>query len=138
MRGGQTNLLRNTKTKAGAVQIRIHRFYHAGQLVGDFIAMADSSGFTSEAGSSYSLSFEFWPSKEVRSAVIGSKDGVVLDAFNCTNGVFSPAESSVIQKANAVGADLKQLFDPKHVRKTSPEDFVREAEDLVQKHKESK
>jgi hypothetical protein len=135
-RDGLTNLVRNTKLKAGAVQIRIHRFYHGGQLVGDFVATADSSGFTSEAGSPYSVSFEFWPSREVRSAVIGTKDGVVLDAFTCTNGIFSPVESSVIQKANAIGADMKQLFDPEHVRKTSPEEFLREAEDLVQKHKD--
>jgi hypothetical protein len=138
-RGGHTNLVRRTRTKLGTVgtaQIRIHRFYHDGQLVGDFVATPDSSGFTTEAGSPYSVSFEFWPSKEVRSAVIGTKDGVVLDAFTCTNGVFSPVESSVIQKANAVGADVKQLFDPKHVRQTSPEDFAREAEDLVQKHKD--
>src|SRR5258708_2720391 len=38
-RGGQTNLVRHTKTKAGVIQIRIHRFYHAGSLVGDYAAM---------------------------------------------------------------------------------------------------
>ena len=135
-RDGQTNLVRSTKTKAGVVQIRIHRFYHSGQLLGDFVAMPDSSGFTTEADSPYSVSFEFWPTKEVRSVVIGTKDGVALDAFTCTNGVFSPVASSVIQKANAVGSDMKQLFDPKHVRKTSPEDFVREAEGLIEKHKD--
>lgn len=135
-RDGQTNLVRRTKTKAGVLQIRIHRFYHDGVLVGDYVAMQDSSGFTTEAGSPYSVSFEFWPSKDVRSAVIGTKDGVVLDAFACTNGIFSPVESSVIQKANAVIGDMKQLFNPEHVRKTSPEDFVREAEDLIKKHKD--
>ncbi|GEM_PF-1249337 len=135
-RDGQTNLVRNTKTKAGVVQIRIHRFYHGGSLVGDFVAMSDSSGFTTEAGSPYSVSFEFWASKEIRSAVIGTKDGVILDVFTCTNGIFSPVEGSVIQKANAIGADMKQLFNPEHVRKTSPGEFVREAEDLIKKHKD--
>src|SRR6267143_4530403 len=57
-RDGQTNLVRNTKTTAGALQIRIHRFYHGGALVGDFVAMPDSSGCTTEANSPYSLSFE--------------------------------------------------------------------------------
>jgi hypothetical protein len=136
MRDGQTNLVRNTNTKAGIVQIRIHRFYHDGLLVGNFTATPDSSGFTTEAGSPYAVSFEFGPTKEVKSAVIGTKGGVVLDAFNCTNGIFSPVESSVIRKANDVGADMKQLFAPEHVQKTSPEDFAREAEDLIRRHKD--
>jgi hypothetical protein len=59
-----------------------------------------------------------------------------LDLFRCTNGIFTPVEGTVIQKANAVGGDMKQLFDPEHVRKTSPEGFVREAQDLIEKHKE--
>jgi hypothetical protein len=133
---GQTNLVRNTATKAGVVQIRIHRFYHGGSLVGDFVAMPDSSGFTTEAGTPYSVSFEFDASKSVKSAVVGTKDGVVLDAFSYTNGIFTPVELSVLQKANAVGADMKQLFDAEHVRKTTPEGFVREAQDLIEKHKE--
>src|ERR1044071_9536125 len=57
-RDGLTNLVRHTKTKAGVVQIRIHRFYHAGNLLGDFVAMPDSSGLTTEAGTVYSVSME--------------------------------------------------------------------------------
>ena len=135
-RDGQTNLVRSTATKAGVVQIRIHRFYHDGALVGDFVAMPDSSGFTTEAGTPYSVSVEFDTVRNPKSAVIGTKDGVVLDAFSCTNGIFSPVERSVLRKANAVGADMKQLFDPEHVRKSTPEGFVREAEQLIEKHKE--
>jgi hypothetical protein len=135
-RDGQTNLVRTARTKAGAVQIRIHRFYHEGVLVGDYVSMPDSSGFTTEAGSPYSVSFTFWPSKDIRSAVVGTKEGIVLDAFNCTNGIFSPVESSELRKANEVGTDMKQLFAPEHVRKTSPEDFAREAEELVGRHKD--
>lgn len=56
-RDGQTNLVRHTKTKAGVVQIRIHRFYHGGALVGDYVAMPDSSGLTTEAGTPYSVSW---------------------------------------------------------------------------------
>jgi hypothetical protein len=107
-RNGQTNLVRDTKTKAGALQIRVHRFYHAGSLVGDFVAMPDSSGLTIEAGSPYGVSFEFGPSRELKSAVIGTKDGEILDAFACTNGVFYPDESSRIRKANAFMEGAKQ------------------------------
>ena len=135
-RDGQTNLVRNTATKAGAVQIRIHRFYYGGALVGDFVAMPDSSGFTTEAGSPYSVSFEFDTSHKPKSAVIGTKDGVVLDAFSCTNGIFAPVERSVLQKANELFGDMKPMFDPDHVRKASPEDFGREVEKLIEKHKE--
>jgi hypothetical protein len=135
-RGGQTNLVRNTATKAGVVQIRIHRFYHGASLVGDFVAMPDSSGFTTEAGTPYSVSLECDASRNPKSVVIGTKDGVILDAFSCTNGIFSPVESSLLEKANAVGADMKQLFDPEHVRKSTPEGFVREAERLIEKHSE--
>src|ERR1041384_1740109 len=133
-RDGQTNLVRDAKTKAGVVQIRIHRFYHGGSLVGNFVAMPDSSGCMTEAASPYAMSFEFDESQNVRSAVIGTKDGVVLDFFRCTNGIFVPVERSVIQKANSGGADMRQLFDPEHVRKTSPKGFVREAQDLIEKH----
>lgn len=136
MRDGQTNLVRRTKSKAGELQIRIHRFYHSGALVGDYVAMRDSSGFTTEAGTPYSVSFEFWPSKDIRSAVVGTKDGVILDAFTCTNGVFSPADSSVIAKANGITQDLRPLFSPPHVTNTSPQKFGREVEQFIKKHQE--
>jgi hypothetical protein len=135
-RDGQTNLVRHSNTKAGAVQMRHHRFYYGGLLVGDFIAAPKFSGFTTEADSPYSVSFEFGPSREVKSAVIGTRDGGILDAFMATNGVFYPAENSLIHKANDIGADLKELFAPEHVRKTPPEDFVRDAERLIETHKD--
>ncbi len=109
-RDGQTNLVRRTKTKAGVVQLRIHRFYHGGLLVGDFVSMSNSSGFTTEAGTPYSMSFEFDASKTVKSAVIGTKDGVVVDVFNCTNGIFSPVESSIITKVNSAGSQVQEVM----------------------------
>jgi len=110
-RNGQTNLVRNTKTKSGVAQIRIHRFYHGGVLVGDYVATQNCSGVISEAGSPYSLSLEFGPGNIVKSAVIGSKDGEVLDAFSCTNGVFSPVESSRIGAANATGKAVREELE---------------------------
>jgi len=135
-RDGQTNLVRYTSTKSGAVRIRIHRFYYHGLQSGEFVASPKSSGFTSEAGSPYMVSFEFWPSKDVRSAVIGTKDGVILDAFTCTNGVFSPEDSSLITKANAFTEDLRPLLSPAHVTNTPPDSFGREVEQFVQKHQD--
>lgn len=100
-RDGQTNLVRSTSTKDGVVQIRFHRFYHGGSLVGNYyyFATQDSSAFITEAGIPYSLSFEFGPSNQLTSAVI-NKDRMIVDAFSCTNGLFYPAEVSRIQQAN--------------------------------------
>jgi len=98
--------------------------------------MRDSSGLTTEAGIPYSLSLECDASRTPKSVVIGAKDGVILDAFSYTNGVFSPVDSALLTKANAVGADMRELFDPEHVRKTTPEGFVRDAEKLIEKHQE--
>lgn len=110
-RDGKTNLVRHTKTKAGVVQIRIHRFYHAGSLVGDYVAMPDSSGFSTEAGTPYSVSVESEASHKPKSVVIGTKDGVILDAFTYTDGVFSPVESSLLTKANTVGSEVREEME---------------------------
>lgn len=134
-RNGQTNLVRSTRMKDGVVQIRVHRFYHGGSLVGDYVAMKDSSGFTTEAGCPYSVAVEFRPSKEVRSVVFGT-NGVTLDAFMATNGVFSPADATLIRKANSFTEDLRPLFSPAHVTNTPPEDFGREVEQFIEKHKD--
>jgi hypothetical protein len=136
LRDGQTNLVRQTKTKAEVAGITIQRFYHGGILIGDYVSMKDSSGFTTEAGIPYSVSFEFWPSKDIRSAVIGTKDGQILDAFNCTNGLFFPCETSMINKANGITKDLSKLLSPTHVTNTAPEKFGKEVEEFIKKHKD--
>jgi hypothetical protein len=137
-RDGQTNLVCRTTTKTGTVQFRVHQFHYGGHLVGDFMQLPDSSVFRAEAGSSCSVAIEFDSSGNPKSAGITAKNGVVLDMFSYTNGGFVPTERSVIQKTNekakAMDADLRQLFDPKHLHKTPPEDFVREAEGLIEKH----
>jgi hypothetical protein len=132
-RDGQTNLVRQTKTKAGVVQIRIQKFYHGGVLVGDYVAMKDSSGFTTEASIPYSVSFESGHSNELRSIVIGTKDGVILDAFSCTNGLLYPIDVIRIQQANELfGTNI----DVEHVRKISSAEFIKEQEEWVRKYKE--
>ena len=131
-RDGQTNLVRRSKTTTGVVQIRIYRFYHDGVHVGDYVTMRDSSGFTTEANCPYSVSFEFSRSKELASAVIGSKDGAILDAFSCTNGLLCPDEASRIQQANELGADI----DVEHIRSTPTSEFIKEQEEWVKKYKQ--
>jgi hypothetical protein len=111
-RDGQTNLIRNTVIKAGVVQFRVHRFYHGGRPVGDFVALPDSSGFTSAAGSLYSVGFEFGTSKDVMSAVIATKNGIIMDAFTCTNGIFSPVQNAFITRANSAGSGGRPELEP--------------------------
>ncbi len=126
LRGGQTNHVRQTKTQAEVVGITIQRFSHGGILIGDYVSMKYSSGFNTEAGIPYSVSFQFWPSKDIRSAVIGTKDGEILDAFTCTNGLFFPCEASMIKEANGITKDMSKLLSPTHVTNTTPENFGKE------------
>ncbi|MGD0536779.1 MAG: hypothetical protein ABSC03_03935 [Verrucomicrobiota bacterium] len=131
-REGQTNLVRFISAKPEAMQM--HRFYYRGLLVGEFVAAPKSSGFTTEAGSPYSVSCEFGPSREVKSVMIGTKEGVILDAFMATNGVFYPADISTIQKWNDINGDLSKLLLPAHVTNTTPGQFRHEVEQLIETH----
>ncbi len=134
-RDNKTNLVRRTKTKAGTVQGRIHKFYHDGFLVGEYDAFGDSSGFSTEAGTPYAVTIEFWPSKDARSVVIGT-NGVILDAFMCTNGMFYPADISAIRKANDIGGDMSKLLSPANVTNTTPDEFRHDIEQSIKKHKD--
>src|SRR5437879_236369 len=81
-RGGQTNLVRQTQTKAGTVRVRVHWFYRDGARLATHVMTPDSSAFVPEAGARYSVSLEFSPSKDVRYASIGRNDGYILDGFS--------------------------------------------------------
>jgi hypothetical protein len=107
-RDGETNLIRIIKTGPSGV-LRIHRFYHAGQVVGNFVAFAQESTFNTEA-TPYCMSLKYGPSGEIRSATIGDREGVLLDEFAYTNGVFSPVERAVIERENAKGEHMKPMF----------------------------
>lgn len=112
-RDGQTNLVRTTKvTPRGVTQVA--HFYHAGQLVGNFLSMEadpESPTFNTETGP-YCMSLNFWSSGAIRSAQIGDKSGVLLDEFTYTNGVFSPAERAIIERERAKGKHMKPKFAP--------------------------
>jgi hypothetical protein len=131
-RNGQTNLVRTTVIRADEVQMRMQKFYVRGLDVGEYVAMKDSSGFTTTAGIPYSASFAFGLSNEIKTAVVGTKDGVILDAFSYTNGLFYPEDGSIIVKANQLSRDMQPLFSPAHVTNTAPEDFGKEVEKFIQ------
>src|SRR5882724_13449101 len=102
-RGGQTNLVRRTHTKDGVVLFRTQNFYHNGTEMGAYtfqIANGTNTMIGSTPGAPCSLIFVLDSSNRQRSAQIRATNLVMLDWFLCTNGVFYPADSSLIQKAN--------------------------------------
>jgi hypothetical protein len=107
-RDSQTNLVRTTISRHGAVEGQFHKFYHDGALVGEFWYVRDSSGFITEAGSPYSVIGKQWPSKGVSQAFICTKDRVVLDYFSATNGVFYPADRAAVRDANKMTTEMSK------------------------------
>jgi hypothetical protein len=114
-RDGQTNLVCFTHTKNGAVCFRNQNFYHNGTLVGGFMDDTKYSGTLSfgNAPYPYQLGFVFDNlSHEITSASIQG-NGRILDTYECTNGIFYPADASLIRGQN--GDDTKDwhTFDSK-------------------------
>ncbi len=95
-RDGLTNLIRITRIDPRQGEVRACHFYHAGQLVGNFVAFPQESIFNTEAGP-YCMSLKYGPAGEIRSAMIGDKDGVLVDEFSCTNSVFIPMQGPLRQ-----------------------------------------
>ncbi len=104
-RDGRTNLVRVLKRNSQSV-MWVYRFYHAGQLVGNFVVFPEESIFNTEA-SPYCMSLKYGPAGELRSAKIGDKQGLLLDEFYYTNGVFAP----VLGPLRQVGL-MKPKFAP--------------------------
>jgi hypothetical protein len=102
-RDGQTNLVRQTQMKDGVISLRSQSFYHNGTEVGNYIyetANGTNTGIASTAGSPYYFNVMFDSFMKPRSAHIVATNLVMLDWFLCTNGVFYPADSSLIREAN--------------------------------------
>ena len=94
-RDGQTNLIRITNVRAGQVWW-VYHFFHAGQLVASFVADSTSSRFNTEV-SPYCVSLRYSQSGRIESAAIGTKDGVYLDEFSYSNGVFAPVPGPIVR-----------------------------------------
>ena len=101
-RDGQTNLVCDTRTKNGALIARIQTFYHDGSKIGASLTWAtpDVQDYEAEAGSPYSLTFRAHSPNDTGFVYVHAKDGSYVDVFTCTNGVYYPAESSLIARLN--------------------------------------
>jgi hypothetical protein len=100
-RDGQTNLVRTTKTEDGVVAARIQKFYHDGEFVAVHLFVSRPANMARESfsttESSYSVSLDFSPTKDIERVIISRKKGNVLDGFTATNGVFYPVSDSDLQ-----------------------------------------
>jgi len=100
-RDGQTNLVRKTSLKDGVVTGRVQRFYHDGEFVAAHLFVSSPAYMAREsfstAVSSYSVSLDFSPSKDIESVIITRKNGIILDGFTATNRVFYPVSNSDLE-----------------------------------------
>jgi hypothetical protein len=96
-RDGQTNLVRTTQTRQGKDESQSYKFYHDGFLVGEISSMEGFSVFEGASDCPYSLQGYYRTNGVIYQACICTKDGVLLDHFIVTNGVFWPAPRSDIQ-----------------------------------------
>jgi len=103
-RGGQTNLIRQTHTKDGVVLLRNQSFFHDGAEVGIYTYNTrmgpDVTSVGSAPGASCFFNIAFDSSGRPRAAHITATNLMMLDWFDCTNGVFYPTDTSLIRQAN--------------------------------------
>jgi hypothetical protein len=136
IRGDMTNLVTRTLTKNESVQMRIQRVYHDGMLLGEIEddKVNGLIGISAEPNRPYELAFQFYKDRSLQSVVVGT-NGVILDAFECTNGILYPTASDKIAKANEIGVGMKELFDPNKVRGESPEEFQKGVRQFIEQNK---
>ncbi len=100
-RGGQTNLIRVARTRAGEFVDRQQTFYHDGSRLGGLLTYPHGSSFLSTVGAPCFLtvnSIDCDGSNNLFSAFVINSNSVLADAFTCTNGIFYPEDSAYIQR----------------------------------------
>ena len=105
-RSGQTNLLRTTTFKDGVTNSIAHNFYHQGTYLGRYSQAGGYTFVNSAAHAPYVLTFVWDSSNQIRTASVTTTDYVILDSFTCTNGIFSPEDSSRIEESNRKTKDV--------------------------------
>ena len=102
-REGQTNLVRQTTTRAGTVTAKIQSFYHDGSQLATFLVVTPHySQFFTEPDSRGSIGLNFGPSNQISYLTFWTNKYSVVEAFTCTNGNFYPESSAVISEMNAL------------------------------------
>jgi hypothetical protein len=106
-RDGQTNLVRRTIYKAGKLKVRLHDIYHGGFKVAVLSTEPGISLIDTKAGSPYEVTFNYGQSNNLRTVLVWTTNDMVVDAFDCKDGILSPVESSLLQRT--VGAENLEM-----------------------------
>jgi hypothetical protein len=105
-RNGQTNLIRITSAKDGVTNSIAHNFYYLGAYLGRYSQGGGYTFVNTAARAPCAISFVWDSSNQIRHASVTTTNYVTLDSFTCTNGIFYPVASSVIEESNRKTKDI--------------------------------
>lgn len=100
-RDGETNLVRETRSREGQLLVRTQEFRQGKTRIGICLTSPDGTTFQTEAGSDLTLAFGFLKRKDTDFVYIRDKNGLIIDAFSCTNGIYYPGAKEWIQNLNS-------------------------------------
>ncbi len=139
MRSGKINLVCRNESRNGR-QARNQKVYHEGVLLGSVLEIDGIVGISTEPNPTYSLKFQFAADETLHPTALQSvmidSNYFLVDAFVCTNGVLFPMETSKIKKAHEIDAGMEKIFDSKNLRSKSPEEIIRESQELIETNKD--
>lgn len=134
-RAGSTNLTVKTIVRQDEGKTyRIQNVYRNGKIVLEITELGFGICFSTKPQTDCNVGTHFTADGRLDNVNLMDTNLMILDHFTVTNGVLCPISSAEIKKANAIGADIKTLFDPEHIRQVTPEQFGREAVELKRKH----
>ncbi|MGD0516649.1 MAG: hypothetical protein ABSA26_03870 [Thermoguttaceae bacterium] len=117
----------------------IQRVYNNNKIALEILEMKETVGdgfsFFVKSGNDCDVGAHFTPEGKLDNVTLGTKDGIITDHFTVTDGLLHPMESSKIEKANKIGQDMKKLFAPENIEKSTPAEFGKQVDKLIDKHK---
>jgi hypothetical protein len=137
-RNGKTNLVCRNEFRDDK-RGRNQKIYHDGVLLATIHEVGGIAGISTKPNPTYSLTFAFAAGKNLQPTALQgatiSSNYFLVDAFDCTNGVLFPMESSKINKAREIDAKLEGIFDSKNLQSKSSEEIERQMLELVETNK---
>jgi len=137
-RAGITNLVCETTIKEGEIFFRRQLVFHKAQLALDIIELNNEITWTAGTNLAFTVGTHLTADGKLDSVNLMKSGVVTLDHFSVTNGLLEPISSDEIKKANEISQDMKSLFNKESVRKGTKEEFLRQTQELIDKHKNKK
>lgn len=135
-RAGATNLVvRKIFRKDENKTYTIQRVYHDDKIALEIWNMNDGLTFSAKSGLDFDVGTHFTPEGKLDAVNLMTTNLMIVDHFTVTNGLLYPVATSEITRSNEIGKDMKKLFDLENVKKSTPDEFVGQALDLMKKHK---